>query len=56
MTQREYGTLGASEMRYFTESGRVALAGLEVRGYGSEQICAVLSWIDCARFKALPRK
>jgi hypothetical protein len=56
LTQQNYGTLGANEMRYLTESGRVALINLESRGYGPEQICALLSWIDCARFKALKRK
>lgn len=56
MTQRDYGTLGASEMRYLTGIGKAALADLDARGYGPEQVCAVLSWIECARFTALPRK
>jgi hypothetical protein len=38
------------------EIGKIALGDLEARGYGSEQVCALLSWIECARFKALPRK
>jgi hypothetical protein len=42
-------------LRYLTDIGKVALAGLGARGYGSEQICAVLSWIERARFKTLPR-
>ena len=53
MTQHDYGILGANEMGYLSAVGKQGLIGLARLGYSPDRICAVLSWIDCARFKTL---
>jgi hypothetical protein len=50
----DYGTVGASGMRYLMRFGPDGLSDLNAKGYPPERLCQIFSWIDCAKLKALP--
>jgi hypothetical protein len=52
--RHDYGTVGASGMRWLTLFGPAALIHLNANGYPPERLCQIFSWIDCAKLKSLP--
>jgi len=55
MTQKDYGTRGVANMQDFSETVKHTILWLEEKGYTTNRICRLLTWINCDHYKALPK-